>query len=107
MVVSSNSLDAKLAILRTIHLSVVAHHHAGDILSSLNMRNIKRLDARRKARQFERFLQLFEHQFHVGLQNPEALLKSKFRIFLPEVDQIALLATLTILNLYAPPFARA
>jgi len=50
------------------------------------VRNIKRLNARRKAGQFERFLQLFEHQFHIGLEHAKALFKRELGVLLAEVD---------------------
>ena len=68
----------------------------GDVLRALNVRDIKRLDARRKARQLERLLQLLQHEFHVRLEHAEALFESELRVLLAEVDHVALFAALRI-----------
>src|SRR6185436_17203689 len=51
-----NASDSELAILRSIHLPVVANNHAGDILGALDVGNLKRLDSRGEMRQLESFL---------------------------------------------------
>src|SRR5690349_6567295 len=48
-----DAANAKLAILSAVHLAVVANDHAGDVLRALNVRDVKRLDARWEVRQLE------------------------------------------------------
>ena len=98
-------LDLELAVLLPVHPSVLADDQRGDVLRARNVRHVKRLDARREARQFKNLLQLFEHALHVGLQDAEALLERDLRVLLNEFYHLALLPALRVEYSHAPAFA--
>src|SRR5690349_21180524 len=100
-----NAPDAKLAILGPVHATVVANDHARDVLRTLDVRDVKPFDSRRKVRQLESLLKLFEHTFHIGFQNAESLFESVLRVLVDEVDHVALLTALRIVDSHATPLA--
>ncbi len=73
-------------VSRACGFAVLEHDDAGDILGSRDVRDVERLDPFGEIRQFEQFLQLFEHLGVVGLEDSEPLLKRDPCIGLDKLD---------------------
>src|SRR5262245_21166450 len=86
--------NLELSIVAFFHQAVLADDHRGDVLRSLDIRNIERFDHRRKRRQLEHILQLVQNLLRVRLKHSESLLEVEPRILLDQIYQIALLTAL-------------
>ena len=87
-------LDNELAVIGLLHLAVFPHHHRGDGLGALNVRNVKALDPLGQFGQGKSVLERFLDQARIRLHHAEALVIRLLGIVAGEIDQLALVATL-------------
>src|SRR5215472_11770361 len=90
-----HAIDAandELAVLGFFHLPIVPHHHRGYGLGTLNVRNIKTLDAFRAVRETEHVLERFLYRLGVRLHNAEALVVGLLGVVAGEIDERTLVS---------------
>ena len=98
---AGDGLHLEFAVVGLLHRAVLPHHHRGDRLRALDVRDVEALDAARQLGQHEQVLQRFLNRLLRGLQHAEALIVALLRVLADEVDQRTLLATLRRGDLHA------
>src|SRR5258708_4075215 len=95
----------EFAVVRLFHSAFFPDHHRSDRIASLDVRNVKALNAVRFLRQIERILQRLADGLCCRLQHAEALLEGMLRVVLDEIQKCALLPALRRVDLHLVPGA--
>ena len=100
IIIAFHRADDELAVIAPLHPSVLPDHHAGDLVGSLYVGDIKTFDSPRRLFQTECLPQGFLNCFRVGLENAEAGVETVFRVGLGQIQHGALLPPLRRVDLH-------
>ena len=105
IVVANDGADDEFAVVGLLHLAVFPHHHAGDFVGALDVRDIETFDAPRRLGQVQSILQRLLDGFRRRLHHAETLIEAVLGVGLHQSEQA--LSSIRAAALQFPLFGRA